>query len=198
MYKAILAALMLALLSGCISICNGQVYYPQFVSVEKTCEICSRKYYEYKRDTHIIMQDTSTLPPEDVTYMGIDNISFCDYCREKYKHDYFVHKSTIDEKYQLELRAFKDKFIKSCKVKEKATIAELERSRKEMRLKEMINNKEIENAQKNLDKLIKEKEAMEKEGIKPAPDYYINIGGVILSSESINSSTAALHNQIKK
>jgi len=189
MYKVILAALMLALLSGFISIYSGQHYSPTFVIIEKTCEICGRKYYAYKSDMHFIMQDNSMLPPEDVSYMGIDVIAFCEYCREKYRAAYFDHKSKIDKKYQLALREFKDKFLKASKVKEKATIAELERSRKEVRLKEIINNKEIENAKANLDKLLKEKESMEKEGIKPAPD---------LSSATIGNSTSTLHNQIEK
>ena len=208
--RNLIVAILLFFTIGCVSLCTGQTshmgdmysqyYVPLTTITEKTCEICGSKYTIYKSNYQF---EYDTLVPATATVSedscGID---LCDSCKARYLKEYSDSKASIDKTYQAELKEYKEEFLKKCKKKEQANIAERVRNEKAERLRDIIKNKEIETAKENLEKLTREKESIEKEGIKPAPDRYLRIDGFIMSTatlraDKINTSSST-HTEEKK
>jgi hypothetical protein len=108
------------------------------------------------------------------------------------------NKDKIDKRYQLELREFKEKFLRVCNKKEKKNIAERIREEKAERLRNIIKNKEIETAKDNLEKLIKEKESIEIQGIKPAPERSFTMGTVVCATATFTNSIVTTSSSTQK
>jgi hypothetical protein len=104
----------------------------------------------------------------------------------------------VDKTYRAELKEFKEMFLTKCKNKEKSNIAERIREEKAMRLRDIIKNKEIENAKENLEKLIKEKELLDAQGIKPAPEYTLSMGGLCISTASLTDNVRSSSSTAKE